>query len=177
MIREKMEAVFYYIVHPTRSPKIKVLEKVRKERNGDFRQKTKETKKLEEVARSTGRKAGIEVDLSSLREGPRKNTLSTSPRKRHEAADRLSCTSGCGFLQGFWQFFRQQLQAGSIDKHTEVANFFVRRTYTGKANPAIIVPKHWGSVHSSIGQLNQRIEMVFTRCVIDDSWKRVDGRL
>jgi len=34
--------------------------------------KVKETKKLEEVARSTGRKAGIEVDLSSLREGPKK---------------------------------------------------------------------------------------------------------
>ena len=39
--------------------------------------KAKEAKKLEEVARSTGRKAGIEVDLSSLREGRKKAALAT----------------------------------------------------------------------------------------------------
>lgn len=40
--------------------------------------KAKETKKLEEVAVSTGRKTGIKVDLSSLREDPKKAALGTN---------------------------------------------------------------------------------------------------
>ena len=40
--------------------------------------KAKETKKLEEVAVSTGRKTGIKVDLSSLREDPKKAAMDTN---------------------------------------------------------------------------------------------------